>query len=665
MAADTLSLSGKTALITGSGRENGIGAAIARAFARNGAAVAIHYVSEQSKARADKVAADITREFGVKTTVVQGSVDNQDSTKNIVEKTLKGLGVDHIDILVNNGSAVVPNQALLEATPERLQYEFGINVFGTIYMTQAVVREGKMPRGGRIINIGSIASKTTPMGTSIYNASKSAQDSLTASWAGELGRSYGITVNTLAPGPIPTDMSKPYLQLPDGSPNPSFSGYTEMVRADNRFGTVEDMADAALLLVSEKSRWITAQWISVSGGITGTIWPADPSLDACIRCNKRGARCEYDTAVRWHGMPRQVNSPSTSVAATLDGGQDLDIQGTNTTSILTQELTHTKNLQVSTPTQVSQEISIAAPLGPLLDGNWEADQREISSLGFENMQKGILPPFISPRLYSLAETARGPSQQEWASANRSVNKQALINSVGLVNMFKSRTKADKSLIWGRIWFELERISAAFDRWELLAALQALLIYCLLRLQDTPVGHEIFDVSLLTTVNPANNQKLVSTALATAVALRCDYELPKDPKSAWREWVFSESRRRTVLIFQIINMLVDIPTTISYYSIWGLIFVPLPGPAPMWNALDLDGWTTGFKQWYEERTLYGLSEAGALMRLKKETDGVCQTGIAEWEDWAAEIGDIGTLVMIVAPLLSAGPELVDGEFRYIH
>lgn len=99
MPVDTLSLSGKVALITGSGRENGIGAAIAKAFARNGASVAIHFVSEQSEARARKVATDIAREFGVKTTVVQGSVDNQESTKKIVQQTLKGLNVDHIDIL--------------------------------------------------------------------------------------------------------------------------------------------------------------------------------------------------------------------------------------------------------------------------------------------------------------------------------------------------------------------------------------------------------------------------------------------------------------------------------------------------------------------------------------------------------------------------------------
>ena len=99
MSPDTLSLAGKTALVTGSGKENGIGAAIARAFARNGASVAIHHVSEASKARAEKVASDLKKEFGTKTTVVQGGVENAETANNMVEQILKALGVDHIDIL--------------------------------------------------------------------------------------------------------------------------------------------------------------------------------------------------------------------------------------------------------------------------------------------------------------------------------------------------------------------------------------------------------------------------------------------------------------------------------------------------------------------------------------------------------------------------------------
>ncbi|CAI7657625.1 unnamed protein product [Penicillium pancosmium] len=269
MSVDTLSLAGKTALVTGSGRENGIGAAIAKALARNGASVAIHHVSESSKGRAEKVAIDISEEFGTKTTIVQGGVESSESAKNMVEQILKAFSVDHIDILVNN-AADARSTPLLEVEKEQLEHEFAVNVFGVIYMTQAVVGVGRMPPGGRVVNIGSIASKLLGP-PPIYGAAKAAMDALTTLWAGELGQSHGITVNTIAPGPIPTDMSKAYLWADDGSPTAFQLALCAQTRAANRLGSVEDLADATLLLVSEKSRWITAQFISVSGGITGAM----------------------------------------------------------------------------------------------------------------------------------------------------------------------------------------------------------------------------------------------------------------------------------------------------------------------------------------------------------------------------------------------------------
>ena len=157
-------------------------------------------------------------------------------------------------------------------------------------MTQAIVDIGKMPRGGRILNIGSIASKMGMAAMATYSAAKAAQDSLTASWASEvssptlclvyvkfadalaqLGVKRGITVNTLAPGPIMTDAAKPFLTSPDGAPSDMQSSMIAMTRAEERIGRTEDVADAALLMVSEKSRWITAQFISVSGGVLGTM----------------------------------------------------------------------------------------------------------------------------------------------------------------------------------------------------------------------------------------------------------------------------------------------------------------------------------------------------------------------------------------------------------
>ncbi|KAI1372668.1 hypothetical protein F4677DRAFT_245232 [Hypoxylon crocopeplum] len=438
---------------------------------------------------------------------------------------------------------------------------------------------------------------------------------------------------------------------------------------------------------------------------TRCTWPADASLGGCNRCNKRGDRCEYDAVIRRQGQG-DASFTSGISTTTLDGGQDLPIQESSTALTLAPEFEHL--LQLSAPTRTHRDISMgASPFRLLVDRNWRTNVGEIDTPRFEQgrlvqdldinstswipakapgvpiigmclsapspiplpspslfntraftrpdhvalvslalrilrsypsmmVQKGVLPPFMSPRLCASTEAGLGPSQQ------------ALINCVGLVQAFRAEKKADKSQIWSRIWFEQERILAEyaqFDRWELLAALQALLVYCLLRLQDTPVGHNAFDVSLLTTVN------LVSSAVSTTIAERCEWDLPdEDPKLLWRNWIFNESKRRTMLIFQIINMLVDISTTVSYHSVMGLIFLPLPSPALMWTALDIEGWTTGFKRLYEERTLYGLAEAGALTSLRKDRAGFFHSNVAEWEDWGAEVGDIGTLVMIVATLL---------------
>ncbi|KAG4217160.1 hypothetical protein PC116_g34359, partial [Phytophthora cactorum] len=96
----------------------------------------------------------------------------------------------------------------------------------------------------------------------IYGASKAAQDSLTTSWAGELGRTHGITVNTVAPGPVVTDITKDSPEVLDP--------LVRLQRGTGRRGAPEDIADVVLLLASEKSRWITGQFIAADAGITGS-----------------------------------------------------------------------------------------------------------------------------------------------------------------------------------------------------------------------------------------------------------------------------------------------------------------------------------------------------------------------------------------------------------
>ncbi|KAF5592179.1 3-oxoacyl-reductase [Fusarium subglutinans] len=258
MESDSLSLDGKTAIVTGSGRENGIGAAIAITLAQYGAAVTIHYVNNSVIKRAHTVAKGI-RADGGKAIVVQTSIETPEGAQYLVSETLKGFNADHIDILINNAGVPLFGETLA-VTPSQLTEVLDVNIKGPIFVAQAVVP--LIAPSGRIVNISSIASKLGDNDIPVYGASKAALDSLTWSWAKEWGRSKGITVNAVAPGPVLTDA------IPAAIADEFQRPYVEMTRAANRAGTAKDIADAVLLLVCEKARWITGQHISVSGGIT-------------------------------------------------------------------------------------------------------------------------------------------------------------------------------------------------------------------------------------------------------------------------------------------------------------------------------------------------------------------------------------------------------------
>ncbi|KAJ5676551.1 uncharacterized protein N7477_002184 [Penicillium maclennaniae] len=259
MAPDTLDLAGKVAIVTGSGRETGIGACIAATLAKNGALVIINHVSDASSCRAAHVVEAISRQGG-RAAVVKADITTPEGARALVDETLSVFGVDHIDILVNNAAAGMPHGAL-KATKESMDILFSSIVYAPIFLVQAAVP--LMPRGSRVINIGSIASKLGMAPVAMYGAAKAAADALTYSMAMELGRSHGITINTVSPGPVDTDA------LPREQAERINQMLVPLTRAEERVGTTNDIADTVLLLVSEKSRWITGQVISVSGGITG------------------------------------------------------------------------------------------------------------------------------------------------------------------------------------------------------------------------------------------------------------------------------------------------------------------------------------------------------------------------------------------------------------
>ncbi|KAI0186999.1 hypothetical protein EV127DRAFT_514059 [Xylaria flabelliformis] len=250
-----LSFQGKVAIITGSGRPSGIGGAIAVALAARGACVTINYVSDSSALRAAELAESI-RAKGGKATIVCGDVGDPEVARRLVKETLAAFNTDKIDILVNN-AAIAPMTPTVEVTPEEMSSVFRTNFQGPFLLVQAALPY--MPRGGRIINISTCLSRMG-LHSPVYSSLKAALDSLTYTWALEFGREFGITVNAIAPGATKTEISPP-------DDHPEILRLLNMNRLEGRMGTIEEIANAVVLVASPLSSWITGQYISVSGGI--------------------------------------------------------------------------------------------------------------------------------------------------------------------------------------------------------------------------------------------------------------------------------------------------------------------------------------------------------------------------------------------------------------
>ncbi len=244
------SLQGKVALVTGASK--GIGAAIARELASRGAAVAVNYSG--SKAEAESVVADI-KAAGGRAIAVQANLSDPDAIGPLVAKTVKELGP--IDVLVNN--AGIYDFAPIEAvTPEHFSKQFNVNVLGLLLTTQAALAQFN-PRGGSIINIGSVAASGVPM-ASVYSGTKGAVNSITIALSKELGPKQ-IRVNALNPGMVETE----------GVHAAGFIGsdFEKQAIADTplgRIGQPNDIADIAAFLASDDSVWVSGQTIQASGG---------------------------------------------------------------------------------------------------------------------------------------------------------------------------------------------------------------------------------------------------------------------------------------------------------------------------------------------------------------------------------------------------------------
>ena len=243
-------LQGKVALVTGASK--GIGAAIAKELAAQGAAVAVNYST--SKAGADKVVAEI-KAAGGKAIAVHGNVGEPEAIGPLVATVARELGP--ITTLVNN-AGVYEFSPIEAVTPEHFHRQFNVNVLGLLLTTQAALQHFS-PKGGSIINIGSVAADG--VGTaSVYSATKGAVDSVTQSLAQELGGKQ-IRVNSLNPGMVETE----------GVHTAGFIGsdfHKEVITRTplGRIGQPGDIATIAAFLASDDATWVNGQTIHAAGG---------------------------------------------------------------------------------------------------------------------------------------------------------------------------------------------------------------------------------------------------------------------------------------------------------------------------------------------------------------------------------------------------------------
>lgn len=244
-------LKGKVAVVTGASK--GIGAAIAKALAAEGASVVVNYAS--SKAGAEKVVAAITAAGG-KAVAVGGDVSKAAEAQAIIAAAIKNYG--RLDILVNN-SGVYEFAPLEAVTEDSFHRMFNINVLGLLLVTQAAAKH--LGAGGSIINIGSGASRITPPSSAVYTATKGAVDAVTGVLARELGPKK-IRVNSINPGVVETE----------GTHTGGFIGsdFEKGVVAQTplgRTGQVGDIAPVAVFLASDDSAWLTGEQLLASGGL--------------------------------------------------------------------------------------------------------------------------------------------------------------------------------------------------------------------------------------------------------------------------------------------------------------------------------------------------------------------------------------------------------------
>lgn len=248
-------LENKVVLVTGASR--GIGRAIALRLAQDGALVAVHYGRNADAANAvvKKIEADGGTAFSI-----QAELGTLTSVYALYEKLDAALsqrtGTNQFDVLINNAGTII-RESIEETSEKTFDELIAVNLKAPFFLIQQALP--RLREGGKIINLSSASTRIAQPDIAVYSLTKGAINTLTLALAKQLG-ARNITVNSLAPGLIDTDMNADILQ------DEAVQQFAANVSALGRLGQPDDVADAAAFLASSESRWVTGQYLDASGG---------------------------------------------------------------------------------------------------------------------------------------------------------------------------------------------------------------------------------------------------------------------------------------------------------------------------------------------------------------------------------------------------------------